>query len=293
MLSFPQLATLWAMSQAAQQLSPFGRKLRMWRRQRGLSQLALATLAETTPRHVSFIETGRSRPGRGLVLRLAQCMDLPVRDRNALLQSAGLNPEFAVRDLNDEHARPFRRAIRAILDRHDPFPACAMDPLGTIVMTNAGFRAFSPGLEKLTPEQSIDAFFGPGPARDAIVNWEEIAWAWVDRTRHEAARSNNPRLAALIERALGHLQGVARPAMTPGDETPVMCPQFRVGDQIIGTFVTVMRFEGVREVTVSEIRVELVFPLDEAGEAFFSALAGADPHAALPLPGIAQAPAPS
>jgi transcriptional regulator with XRE-family HTH domain len=82
------------MEHAATHLTPFGQRLRHWRKHRGLSQLELAARAETTPRHVSFIGTGRSRPGRDLILRLAECMDVPMRDRNALLTAAGLNPAY-------------------------------------------------------------------------------------------------------------------------------------------------------------------------------------------------------
>ncbi len=260
------------MSQAVAQLSPFGQQLRMWRRQRGLSQLALAIAAETTPRHVSFIETGRSRPGRELVLRLAQCLDLPVRDRNTLLVAAGLTPAFAERDLNGEEAQPYRMAIETILQRHDPYPACAMNLLGKVLMANATFRAFSPGFEDMTPEQSLDAFFAPGPLQQGIENWAELAWAWVDRQRHAVARTNNARLAALVERALRHLADVPRPPMTLLDGPAALCPRLRVGDQVIRTFVTVMRFEDMHDVTLSELRIELVFPLDAQGDAFFRSL---------------------
>ena len=260
------------MPQARAQLSPFGHKLRHWRKRRGLSQLDLALAAQTTPRHVSFIETGRSRPGRELVLRLAECMDLPVRDRNALLAAAGLPAAFPELDLSEDDMRPFRLAVEAILQRHDPYPACAMDALGRVQLTNEGFRAFWPGSEDMSPERSIDAVFGPGPMRDMMENWDEVVWAWVDRQRHAAARTNDPRLVALIERALRHLEGVERPATVVSAGSPVLCPRFRIGDRVIRTFTTVMRFETAREITISELRVELVFPMDEAGDAFFRGL---------------------
>jgi len=261
------------MSKNTPPLSSFGQLLRIWRRQRGLSQLELAALAETTPRHLSFIEPGRSRPGRDLVLRLAQCLDVSIRNRNSLLIAAGLNAEFAERNLNDEQALPFRMAVETILQRHDPYPGCAFDALGRILKTNAGFRALSPGLEELTPEQSVDAFFAPGPMQQSIENWAEIAWAWIDRQQDEAARTNNPALAALVERALRHLRKVGRPSVPSTEGPDVIAPRFRIGDQIIRTFVTVMRFENAQEVTLSELRIELVFPLDDAGDAFFRGLA--------------------
>lgn len=260
------------MPQVGSQLSPFGRQLRLWRQRRGLSQLELATRAQTTPRHVSFIETGRSRPGRELVLRLAASMDLPVRDRNTLLAAAGLPAAFAEHDLSQEQLRPFRMAVEAVLRRHEPYPACAADGLGRVKLTNAGFRALWPAVEEVTPEQAVDAFFGPGPMRKLIENWAEVAWSYAEGRRHEAARTSNRRLIALAERALRHLEGVPRPTTIPAGGAPVVCPRFRFGDQVIRTFSTVMRFEHPSEVTISELRVELIFPLDEAGDAFFRGL---------------------
>lgn len=241
-----------------------------------MSQLELALWASTTPRHVSFIETGRSRPGRELVLRLAACMDLPIRDRNALLVAAGLHPAFAEHGLDDEQMRPFRIAIQAILDRHDPYPGSAIDHLGRVLMTNAGSRALFPEAESLTPEQMLDGFLAPGPGRDAVENWAEVAWAVADRLRHDAASANDPRLTALAERALKHLDGVERPRPDFPYESPVMCVRLRVGNQVIPTFSTVMRFETPHEVTISELRVELMFPMDEAGAAFFRSLTGSN-----------------
>jgi transcriptional regulator with XRE-family HTH domain len=255
------------------QPSPFGQRLRTWRRQRGLSQLDLAALAETTPRHVSFIETGRSRPGRELVLRLAQCMNLPVRERNRLLASAGLPPAYPQRDLDEHEMRPFRIAVEAILEHHEPYPGCAIDGLGQVQRTNTAFRALWPGAEDASPEQAIDAFFGPGPMRDMIENWAEVAWAHVDSRRLEAERTGDPRLLALVERSLHHLRGIARPSISGGVSSPVVCPRFRIGDRVIRTFTTVMRFEHAHEVTLNELRVELIFPIDEVGAAFFRGLA--------------------
>ncbi|MEO1203602.1 MAG: helix-turn-helix domain-containing protein, partial [Pseudomonadota bacterium] len=259
---------------------------RMWRRRRGLSQLALATLAGTTPRHVSFIETGRSRPGRQMVLRLAQCMDLPARERNGLLAAAGLRPEFAAYAAREERPGPHRRAIEAILERHDPYPGCGLDPLGRVLLSNTGFRALWSGFENLTPEQSHDRFFGPGPMRQTIENWSELAWAWVDRQRLEAARTNDGRLRALARRALRHLDGIPRPASVPEDGALLISPRFRAGDRVIRTFVTVVRLESAQDIATSDVRVELVFPVDGAGDEFFRSLPGTDAagHGGRPVP---------
>lgn len=254
--------------------TPFGRMLREWRGRRGLSQLALAAQAETTPRHVSFIETGRSRPGRELVLRLAEAMDVPIRARNALLEAAGLGRAYAERELDADDVQPFVEAVDLVLRNHEPFPGCAIDGLGCVQRTNVAFERFWPGSKGLTPEQAVDAFFGPGPGREVVENWAELAWRYLDLRRHEANRSGDPRLLALADRAAEHLRDVPRPSTADVASAPIVCPRFRFGDTRVRTFSTVMRFEHSNDVTLGELRVELIFPADETAAAFFRQLAG-------------------
>ena len=251
--------------------TPFGRMLREWRGRRGLSQLALAAQAETTPRHVSFIETGRSRPGRDLILRLAEAMDVPIRARNALLEAAGLGRAYEERELDADDVQPFVEAVDLVLRNHEPFPGCAIDGLGCVRRTNAAFERFWPGAKGLTPEQAIDAFFGPGPGRDVVENWAELAWRYIDIRRSEANRSGDPRLLALAERAEAHLEDVPRP--TTREAAPIVCPRFRFGDTLVRTFSTVMRFEHPNDVTLGELKVELIFPADETAAQYFRQLA--------------------
>lgn len=249
----------------------FGQLLKLWRKKAALSQQQLALAAGTTPRHLSFIETGRSRPGRNIVLRLGQALDLSIRNRNALLVAAGFAPSFPERDLQDERTQPYLRAVESILDQHEPNPGAAFNSLGRIVLANRPFRTMFPDCLNLSPEQAVDEFFCPGPYRERMENWVEVAWAWIDRQQHEVARTDNVELARLVERALGHLGGVERPE--PAQDSPdVIGPRFRVGDQVIRTFFTVMKFESALEITLSELRIELLFPLDATAAEFFQTL---------------------
>lgn len=249
----------------------FGHLLKMWRKKAALSQQQLAFAAGTTPRHLSFIETGRSRPGRSIVLRLGQALDLSIRNQNALLVAAGFAPRFPERDLRDERTQPYLRAVESILEQHEPNPGAAFNLLGCIVLANRPFRTMFPDCLKLSPEQSVDMFFSPGPYRDRMENWAEVAWAWIDRQQHEVARTNNVELARLVERALDHLSEVERPESSQ-DGPDVIGPRFRVGDQVIRTFFTVMKFESALEITLSELRIELLFPLDDTAVKFFQDL---------------------
>ena len=249
----------------------FGQLLKLWRKKAALSQQQLALVAGTTPRHLSFIETGRSRPGRSIVMRLGQALDLSIRNRNALLVAAGFAPSFPERDLQDERTQPYLRAVEAILEQHEPNPGAAFNSLGAIVLANRPFRTMFPECLKLSPEQAVDRFFSSGPYRDRMENWIDVAWAWIDRQQHEVARTDNVELARLVERALDHLSDVERPE--PSEDGPeVIGPRFRVGDQVIRTFFTVMKFESALEITLSELRIELLFPLDDTAAEFFQTL---------------------
>lgn len=260
---------------SAGKASAFGHQLRSWRRLRGLSQLELAGLAETTPRYLSFVETGRSRPGREVVLRLAACLDLPLRERNALLAAAGLAAEFPERGLDQQSVAPFVAPVRAILERHSPYPGSAYDARGKVYLTNESFRKMVPGAEQRTPEEAIEAFYGEH-GRALFENWEELAWAAADRRRLEACNSSSEELLRLSELALSYLRDVPRP--TPpalSEDTPVVCARFTVDRRRLSTFSTLLRFSSAREVTLSELRLELVFPADEATASFFRELAEA------------------
>jgi transcriptional regulator with XRE-family HTH domain len=242
-------------------LPSFGQNLKYWRKRRGLSQLQLANEAQTTPRHISFIETGRSRPGRDLILRLSRTLDLLARDTNALLAAAGFSPAFQQRRLDEEAMRPFAAIILGLLDSHDPYPASAFDLFGRIHMSNAAHRRLFPGASERSPEEAIDHFYGHRAGLD-FENWPEVAWAYADRWRLEASRSGSSELARLAERAEAHLVGVPRPSPSEGDSA-VLSPRIRIGGETYSTFSTVLRFDTARELTLSEIRVELVFPANE------------------------------
>ena len=258
----------------ASAVSPFGELLRQWRRARGLSQLALAAEARTTPRHVSFIETGRSRPGRELVLRIAECLAIPLRERNRLLSAAGFAPSYAETSLDQGELASFRDHITALLDRHDPYPGSAVDARGVIHLANRAFRRFFPDSESSTAEEIVDRFFGKmGPER--IENWPEVGWALVDQRRAQAREASHPDLVELAERAASHLKRVPRPELA-ASPPPIVCARTRIGEQTITTYSAVLRFDRALDVTLSELRLELIFPADERTAEFFRRAASAD-----------------
>jgi transcriptional regulator with XRE-family HTH domain len=149
------------MTARCESASPFGRQLRRWRAMRGLSQLELAAAAGTTPRHVSFVETGRSRPGRDLVLRIAEVLAVPLPERNALLAAAGLAPEFPEHKLGSAQLA----AVDRVLAGHEPFPAWVVRQPFTFLRANTAATAVEITTSRLRVElmypadEAAEAFF--------------------------------------------------------------------------------------------------------------------------------------
>jgi transcriptional regulator with XRE-family HTH domain len=240
-----------------------------------MSQLALSTRAGTTPRHLSFLETGRSRPGVDLVMRLAAALDVPVRERNALLVAAGLPAAFPALSLEDDAMKPIRRVLDRILASHEPYPAWVGSSGFRFILANKAAEAIFPGMCALEPEAIVDLWFGPGPFRGLVENWQDVIWAGVAALRREAVRASDERLNALLQRAESHLKSVPAPEHDVHPELPVICPRLNIGGRRVRTISTVMRFDAAVEVTASELRVELMFPADDESDAFFQAIHGA------------------
>lgn len=238
-----------------------------------MSQLDLAAAAATTPRHLSFVETGRSRPGTDLVLRLAEALDVPIRERNALLGAAGLPPAFPQLALDDEAMKPIQRVLQRILTSHEPYPAWVGSRGFRFLASNRAAEALFPGLCAMSPAAVVEMWFGPGPFRELVENWQDVVWAGVASLRREAARASDPALDDLVRRAEAHVKNIPAAGPDALPELPVVCPRLRMGGRRVRTISTVMRFDTAIEVTASELRVELMFPADDDSERFFRELA--------------------
>ncbi|OLB66898.1 MAG: hypothetical protein AUI10_01470 [Actinobacteria bacterium 13_2_20CM_2_72_6] len=259
-------------TEAADTASPFGTRLRHWRRHRGLSQLGLAAQVGSTGRHISFLETGRSRPSRQLVLRLADTLGMGLREANELLHAAGLPAAYprAGTDL-----APYRAAVDRLLRAHEPYPGMVLDGHWNVLSANRPCALLF-GETVVGSNFVRDALANPAAA-EAIVNWPEVAWAGLDRLRRELNRAPfDDGLRGLVGLAESALAGVPRPATTGSD--PLVCPWFRIGDRVVRTITMVARFDHATEVTLDELRVELMYPMDDDAERFF--------RTGHPLPGV-------
>lgn len=246
--------------------SPFGARLRRWRAHRGISQLALAAKVGSTPRHVSFLETGRSRPSRDMVLRLGDALGMTLRERNQLLHAAGLPAAYPQSDLGGHDLAPYRAALDRLLQAHLPYPAMVLDRHWTVLMANAACTTLY-GTDIVGTNLARSFLTNPA-AREAVVNWAELAWTGLDRLRHQLDQTPfDDALADLVRHAETTLAGVTRPGEPSAD--PVLCPWFRIGNQVIKTIGVAARFDPTAEITLDELRIELLYPLDAIAERFF------------------------
>ena len=167
----------------------FAHELRGWRHRRRVSQLELALRAGTTQRHVSFIEGGRSLPGRAMVVRLAESLEVPLRERNALLLAAGYAPAYPETPARRSGLAPIRAALERVLEGHMPYPAVIVDRRGDLVSANAAFAVVTDGARReslLAPPVNVARLLlHPDGVAPRIVNFDEWAWHILDRLRDD------------------------------------------------------------------------------------------------------------
>jgi transcriptional regulator with XRE-family HTH domain len=247
-----------------------GELLRHWRRVRGKSQLALAGDARTTPRYVSFVETGRAQPSRQMVVRLARALDVPLRERNDLLLAAGYAPLYAAGRLNAPELARVNAALESMLAQHEPFPAVVMDRSWTVLRANGGAGRLFGGL--LAPEPLPDPanvlalMTDPGPVRDAVLNWEAVLPALMERAQREAVGGVlDHETGARVERLRARDDVAALVAAAPAAASvPVLDVRFAFEGAELSFFSVVSTIGTPADVTAQELRIEAFFPADEA-----------------------------
>ena len=253
--------------------SSFGELLRYWRRVRGVSQLALSSAAMTTPRYMSFVETGRSQPSREMVLRLATALEVPLRDRNGLLLAAGFAPLYGEHDLDDSAVERVNAALTRILETHDPLPAVVLDRRWDVLRANRGAAHL---FERLLaphpipePANVLRLMLEPGPVRSAVANWDEVAPSLLERARREAVGGVLDQATAEFVQQLRSGPDASTFAAVPrviGPLVPVIDVQFRVGGTVLRWFSVVSTIGTPVDVTAQELRVETFFTADENTE---------------------------
>ncbi|MEE4542493.1 helix-turn-helix transcriptional regulator [Streptomyces sp. V4-01] len=254
-------------------MSDVGPLLRHWRTARRLSQLALAAEAAVSVRHLCFLETGRSSPSRAMVLRLAEVLDVPLRERNALLLAAGFAPVYRESDLDAPELASVRGALDAILAQQEPFPALVMDRDWDIRYANAGARrffAFLQGGRTATPPgppNVLRRMFHPDGVRRHVTNWEEVAEALVRRARREAIGGvTDERARRVLDEVLAYPGVPASLASVDAGAPllPVVPVRYARAGREFDYFSTVTTLGTPQDVTLQELRIECFFPADDA-----------------------------
>ncbi len=246
--------------------SPVGELLRTWRRRRNLSQLELALDADVSARHVSFLETGRARPSREMVVRLAEQLEIPLRERNALLLAAGYAPIYSERRLDAPEMAPVREAIDRFLRAHEPYPAVVVDRHHNLVASNDALGVLLGGVDPELlepPANGMRVALHPKGMAPRTLNFPEWSAHLLQRVRREAHITGDPELVSLYEELVAY----------PGVETPAAHGEIQPGDIVLplklldldGTselafFSTLSTFGTAADITLAELAIEAFYP---------------------------------
>src|SRR5918992_4584143 len=258
-----------------------GPLLREWRERRRLTQLELALDAGVSTRHLSFVETGRSMPGREMLLQVLDRLDVPFREQNRLLLAAGHAPAFPERPLDGPDLEPVRAALDLILAGHDPYPAMVVDRHWNVVAANPSMYALTAGVvvdrELLEPPvNALRLGLHPRGLAPLIVNLAEWHAHFRERVQRQLAVSHDEELAALLDEIAGYApdQG-EQDSRSPRDSTEVLGPlKVRApGGGELSFFGMFATFDTPFEVTTSELAMELLFPADRVTAETLTSLA--------------------
>jgi len=266
------------MSQVAPLEPSIGHILKGWRAKRSLSQLALSLEAGISARHISFVETGRSRPSRELVVQLSDALAIPYRERNMLFLAAGFAPIYTETNFDADDLKSHRRLIEMILKRYEPFGAVAIDRGWNILLSNSGFQTTLDllGLPERHPEicgNILKLLFSPDGLRPHIVNWHEVGHNLFQRAQREAiegGRATKQLLADIIKTcdipSPWHLIDMSKPL-------ELMVPlHMRISGMDLRFFTTITTLGTPQDITLQELRIEAFLPADEETETLIEKL---------------------
>lgn len=262
------------LTQTRKKKDSVGDFLRFWRKHNRMSQMALALEVGISTRHLSFVETGRSRPSRNLVLKMARSLKLPLRHCNAFLKAAGYAAEFKEERFNGDRMEMVREALQRMLEKHEPYPAFVVSPAYTVLMSNSGYKrmvTFLAGEQALTRYDNVYRLtFSSDGLRPAIDDWPRIERFMLNRLWDEAVSTQNSDLFSLYEE-ISRLQAGTIPPVDSGlDATfPVMRLTFVKNDIKASFFTTITTFGTPLDLTTQELRIESLFPADAFTKGLF------------------------
>jgi transcriptional regulator with XRE-family HTH domain len=243
---------------------PIGALLRDWRERRRLSQLDLALQADVSARHVSFVETGRSAPSRAMILRLAEVLEVPLRERNRLMLAAGLAPVYAERSLDDPELAAVHAGVARVLDAYDPYPCLALDRGWNIVAANAGTSVLLDGVDASLLERpnALRIACHPRGLAPRIRNLAQWRHHLLSRLRRSAAVSGSTELADLATELESYPGGLDAEPDLGG--VAVLLELDTVGGVALRLLSTVTTFGTALDLTAAELSIEAFLPADQS-----------------------------
>jgi transcriptional regulator with XRE-family HTH domain len=257
--------------------------LRSWRAARRLSQLDLALDAEISTRHLSCVETGRAQPSRDMVLRLAEALQIPLRERNQLLLAAGYAPLYRDNALDAPELEAARQAVELLMNQLNQYPVLILDRHWNILKMNVGaqrFLSLFPGCDSVTPLNAPRLAFHPQGLRPFIENWETVAARIIQRVHREIA--NNPSdelMKSFLQELLSYPNVPSRWRMLNLDDTPLpfLTINYKWKNSTLRLFTALTSFGTAQDIALQELRIESFFPADDATRTLLNRLTAEGP----------------
>ena len=248
-----------------------GALLRRWRAVRHLTQLSLALDADISTRHLSCIETGRAQPSREMILRLAETLQVPLRERNALLLAAGYAPLYPHTGLDRQEANAALHAVELLMAQLEPYPVVVVDRYWNTLKMNSGekrFLALFPGCDSVTPHNGVRLVFHPNGLRPFIENWESVAARVIRRVHREViANPSDAAMKCFLEELLSYPNVPSRWLDLDGASPPFLTINYKWKDSTLRLFSALTTFGTAQDVALQELRIETFFPADETTRA--------------------------
>jgi transcriptional regulator with XRE-family HTH domain len=264
------------------QSDTFGMLLKHWRNQRGYSQLDLAVTSQVSQRHISFLESGRAKPSREMVLQLATVLEIPLRQQNLMLTAAGFAPIHAETDLSAPEMTSVRKALDFMLRQQEPYPAIVVDRYWNLLLTNDAatrlLTAFIPPEQLQThfyKDGKINlmrAMFHPQGLCSFVVNWEDVSGHLLQRLHREAiADGESEQSTALLKELMGYpsVSEIWYPCNRTTQNTMLLPVHLKREDLELQFFSTIATLGTPYDITLQELRIECLFPADEITECNF------------------------
>lgn len=269
------------MSSTAIADNSFGQLLRQWRSQRNFSQLDLSVSSNVSQRHISFLESGRSRPSRDMVLALAAVLDIPLRQQNQMLTAAGFAAIYSEFDLSDPEVAPIRRALKFTLKQQEPYPALVMDRYWNQMMVNEGAKHLLQwliGIKELPADigpNLVKLMLHPKGIKEHVQNWEIVATHLIHRVHRETKiEGQGQQSRSLFDSLLSYpeIEHLWRSPIKDNWQLPLLSTVFSKEDKQLSFFTTLTTLGTPQDITLQELRLECLFPADDNTEKVFREL---------------------